>query len=88
MGALIGAATGVVIGKLEQKGKMLPRVFGVEPTAAYGMALAFIPTALGMRGKLVQAAAEVGSAALGIAGYKFGLGQAVIAGEDDGAYSS
>ncbi len=84
VGSLVGAATGYGLGYLEKKGHKLPTVGGVEPTLMAGLVLTFGPTLLGAgNSRLGQVAAEVGSAALGIASYKAGLGQSMVSGEDD-----
>lgn len=83
VGAVVGAATGYGLGYLEKKGHKLPTVGGVDPTLMAGLVLTFGPTLLGAgRSKLGQVAAEAGASALGIAAYRFGLGQPMISGED------
>lgn len=84
VGAMVGAAAGLGLGYLEKKGHKLPSVAGIDPTLLAGVVLTFGPTIMGQgRTKLGQVAAEAGASALAIAMYKAGLGQPMIAGEDE-----
>lgn len=83
LGVLIGAGTAFLVGHYEKDGKKLPTLAGVEPTALCGAVLAFGPSLFGIRGKFANMAAESGASMLGLAAYKAGLGQPIIAGEDE-----
>jgi|SRR6185295_1836616 len=82
-GTLVGTGTGALAGYLERTGKVSPKFTSPMALGIAGAVLAFVVPETGMgRGKVGQAAAEAGSGLLAVAGYKLGLGQAVI-GEDD-----
>lgn len=83
-GTLVGTGTGALAGYLERTGKVSPKFTSPMALGIAGAVLAFVVPETGMgRGKIGQAAAEAGSGLLAVAGYKLGLGQAVIGADDE-----
>lgn len=82
-GDLVGHVAALGFGYSERSGMKLPTVAGIEPAALYGAVGALVvPRFVG--GKAGATIEAVGNTLLDIALYKFGAGQPLLSGEDDG----
>jgi hypothetical protein len=81
-GTLVGAGAAYAIGWLQANQKVDPKYLSPAILGGVGAGLTFF-VADRVRGQVGAALAEAGSAALGVAAYRAGLGEALIGADDD-----